>query len=75
MLQSLLEEKILVVDQRDDARKLNKRYTMEMNVHMTQMFHAATQQALLPAEQRTTTPESICKDLGVEFGKFDTEPY
>ena len=21
------------------------------------------------------TPESICKDLGVEFGKFETEPY
>ena len=42
---------------------------------MAHMFHAATQQALLPAEQRTTTAESICKDLGVEFGKFEIEPY
>ena len=48
---------------------------MEMNVHMAHMFHAATQQALLLVEQRTATPESICKDLGVEFGKFETEPY
>ena len=76
MLQSLLEEKILAVEQRkDDAKKLNNRYTMEMNVHMAHMFHAATQQAILPAEQRMATPESICKDLGVEFGKFETEPY
>ena len=48
---------------------------MEMNVHMTHMFYAATQQVLLPTEQRTATPESICRDLGVEFGKFKTEPY
>ena len=76
MLQSLLEEKILVVEQRkDDARRLNKRYTVEMNIQMDHMFHVATQQAVLPAEQRTTTSESICKDLGVEFGKFETEPY
>ena len=76
MLQSLIEEKILVIEQRkDDARRLNKRYMMEINVHMAHMFHAATQQAFLPAEQRTATPESICKDLGVEFGKFETEPY
>ena len=44
MLQSLLEEKILAVKQRkDDARRLNKRYKMEMNVHMDHMFHVATQ--------------------------------
>ena len=48
---------------------------MKMNIHMAHMFHAATQQALLPAEQMTATPESICKDLGMEFGKFETEPY
>ena len=48
---------------------------MEMNVHMAHMFHIATQQALFPTEHRTTTPESICQDLGVEFGKFDTKPY
>ena len=72
----MLEEKILAVEQRkDDARILNKRYTMEMNVHMAHMFHATTQQALLPLEQRTTTPESICKDLGVELSKFEMEPY
>ena len=76
MVQSLLEEKILAVEQRkDDARRLNKRYTMEMNIHMALMFHAVTQQAFLPAEQRTATPESICKDLGIEFDKFETEPY
>ena len=46
-----------------------------MNVHMAYMFYTTTQQALLPAEQRTTTPESICKDLGVEFNKFEMEPY
>ena len=48
---------------------------MEMNVHMVHMFYAATKQALLPAEQRTATPESIYKDLGVEIEKFETEPY
>ena len=76
MLQSLIEEKILAVEQmKDDARRLNKRYTMEMNIYMAHMFHTATQQALLPAEQKMATPELICKDLGVEFGKFETEPY
>ena len=76
MLQRLIEEKILVVEQqKDDARRLNKRYIMEMNIHMAHMFHVATQQALLPAEQRYATPESICQDLGVEFGKFETKPY
>ena len=71
MLQSLIEEKVLVVEQRkNDVRRLNKRYTMEMNVHMAHMFYAATQQALIPIEQRTATPESICKDLGVELAKF-----
>ena len=65
MLQTLIKEKILVVEQReDDARSLHKRHTMEMNVHMAHMFHTATQQAFLPIEQRTATPESICKDLG-----------
>ena len=39
------------------------------------MFHVPTQQALLPADQRTATPETICQDLGVEFGKFETKPY
>ena len=48
---------------------------MEMNIHMAHMFHVVTQQALLPTEQRTATPELICKDLRVEFGKFETEPY
>ena len=47
---------------------------MEINVHMAHMFHAATQQALLPVEQRMDTPELIGKDFGVEFGKFETEP-
>ena len=46
-----------------------------MNVHIAHIFYTATKQALFPAEQRTATPESICKDLGVEIGKFDTEPY
>ena len=74
--QNLLKERILAVEQwKDDARRLNKRNTMEMHVHMAHMFRVATEQALLPAEQRTATPESICKDLGVEIGKFETEPY
>ena len=42
---------------------------------MAHMFHVATEQALLPAEQRSATPELICKDLGVEIGKFEIEPY
>ena len=46
-----------------------------MNVHMAHMFHVTTQQALLPADQRTATPKTICQDLGVEFGKFETKPY
>ena len=46
-----------------------------MNVYMAHMFQVATEQALLPAEQRSATPESICKDLRVEIGKFETEPY
>ena len=69
MLQSLIEEKVLAVEQqKDDARRLKEIYTVEMNMHMAHMFHVATQQALLPAEQRTATPESICQDLGMEFG-------
>ena len=48
---------------------------MEMNVRMEHMFYAATEQALLPAEQRPAMPESICKDLGVEVGKFENKPY
>ena len=73
---SVIEEKILIVEQRkDDARKLNRRYTMEMNVHMAYMFHVATQQTSLPADQRTASLEFICQDLGVEFGKFETKPY
>ena len=52
MLQSLIEEKITAVEQRkDDARRLNKRFTMEMNVHIAHMFQVATEQAALPAEQ------------------------
>ena len=39
------------------------------------MFHVATKQALLSPEERSATPGSICKDLGVEIGKFETEPY
>ena len=46
-----------------------------MNVHMAHMFHVATQQAALPAKQRTATPESIYQSLGVEFGKFETKSY
>ena len=60
---------------KDDARRLNKRHAMEMNVHMAHMFYVATQQALLQIEQRTATLELIYIDLGVEFGKFETEPY
>ena len=57
ILQSLIEEKIAVVEKRkDDAKCLNKRFTMEMNVHMAHMFYIATLQASLPIEQRTTTP-------------------
>ena len=48
---------------------------MEMNVHTAHMSNAATQQALLLAKQRTATLELICRDLGVEFGKFETELY
>ena len=66
---------IAVKQRKDNARKLNKRYIIEMNVHMTYMFYDTTQQSFLPIEQKTTTPESICKDLEVEFGKFETEPY
>ena len=54
---------LAVEQQKDDAKRLNKRYTMEMNAHMAHMFHVATEQAFLPAEQRTATPESICKNL------------
>ena len=57
MLQSLIEEKIVAVEQRkDDVKRLNKRFTMEMNVHMAHMVQVATEQATLPAEQRTATP-------------------
>ena len=45
-MQSLIEEKIAAVEQRkDDAKRLNKRFTMEMNVHMAHMFQVATEQA------------------------------
>ena len=72
----MIEEKIAAVEQqKDDARRLNKRFTMEMNVHMAHMFHVSIEQAAFPAEQRTTTPESICQALGVEFAKFETKSY
>ena len=62
ILQSLIEEKIAAVEQqKDDARRLNKRFTMEMNVHMAHMFQVAIEQAALPAEQRTATPSSTAK--------------
>ena len=48
---------------------------MEMNVHIAHIFYVATQQTSLPIEQRTATPESICQNLDVEFGKFETKPY
>ena len=75
-MQNLIEEKIAVVEQRkDDARRLNKRFTMEMKVHMAHMFQVATDQAALPAEQRIATPQFIYQALDVEFGKFETKPY
>ena len=75
-MQSLIEEKIAAVEQRkDDAKHLNKRFTMEMNVHIAHMFQVATEQAALPAEQRTATPQSIYQALGVVLGKFETKPY
>ena len=71
-----MKKKIAAVEQwKDDTKHLNKRFTMEMNVHMAHIFHIATQQAALPTEKRTATPESICQSLGVEFGKFETKPY
>ena len=76
ILRSLIEEKIAAIEQRKNhTRRLNKRFTIEMNMHMAHMFHIATQQGSLPVEQRTATPESICQYLGVEFGKFETKPY
>ena len=51
MWQSLIEEKIAAVEQqKDDAKRLSKRFIMEMNVHMAHMFQVATEQASLPAE-------------------------
>ena len=75
ILRSLIEEKIAAIEQRKNhTRRLNKRFTIEMNMH-AHMFHIATQQGSLPVEQRTATPESICQYLGVELGKFETKPY
>ena len=72
----MIEGKITALEQRkDDAKRLNRRYTVEMKVHMAHMFNVATQQASFPVEQRTAAPESICQALGVEFGKFETKPY
>ena len=51
ILQSLIEQKIATVEkQKDDAKHLNKRFTMAMNVQMAHMIHIATQQASLPIE-------------------------
>ena len=76
ILQRLIEEKITaVLQQKDDTKRLNKRFTIEMNKHTAQMFHVATQQASLPAEQRASTPKLICQALSVEFGKIKTKPY
>lgn len=74
--QNLVEARIAVVEQRkEDAKRLKKRYTKEMNVHLASMFYEASQQAVLPIKQRTLTTELLSEKLGVEMRKFQPGPY
>lgn len=71
-----MEARIAAVEQRkDDAKRLKKRYSKEMNVNLAHMYYEATQHVALPIEQRTMTHELLDQRLGVEMGKFDPLPY
>ena len=60
LLQSLFEEKIVVLVQRkDDAKRWQKSYNKEMNMKLAHMFFLVTQQATLPLEHRKITLELI----------------
>ena len=75
-LQSILEEKIAAVVQRkDDAKRLRKRYAVEMNVKMALFYSQAEQQAALPPEQRLIKLEDICRVAGVQVGQYELSPY
>lgn len=74
--QNLIEARIPTMEYRkDDARRLKKQYTKEINVHLKHMFYEASQQPTLPAEQRTLMPELLCGKLGVEKRKFEPRLY
>ena len=62
MLQSIVEEKVVVVLQRkDDTKRWKKRYTKDMNVKMALLFSQTEQQVALPPEQRPVTLNDIFK--------------
>ena len=54
-----------VLQRKDDAKCLQRRYTKEMNVKMALLFFQAEQQAALPPEQRQVKLEDVCKVASV----------
>ena len=75
-MQSIIDERVTVVLQRkDDAKRLKKRYTKEMNVKMVMLFSQADQQAALSPEERLISLEDVCRVAGVQVGKYEVGPY
>ena len=76
LLQSIIDERVdVVLQKKDDAKCLKKRYTKEMNVKMAWLFSQAQQQAALPPEQRLIMLKDICKAAGVQMGQYKVRPY
>ena len=64
-----------MAQRKDDAKRLRKRYAVEMNVKMAQFYSQAEQQAALPPEQRLIKLEDICRVAGVQVGRYELGPY
>ena len=76
LLQSIIDEKFVVILQRkDDAKRLKKRYTKEMNTKIALLFSQAEQQAALPPEQRLIKLENVCKVASVQVRQYEFGPY
>ena len=75
-MQSIIEEKVAAILQRkDNAKHLKKRYTKEMKVKMDFLFSRPEQQTALLLEQRLIKLEDICRAAGVQVGQYEVSPY
>lgn len=56
----MIDACITAIEQRkDDTRRLKKRYTIEMYVHLARMFYEATKQGVLLAKHIPMTLELL----------------